>query len=78
MLATWPAIGSGRPSVAADGRTVLVSDADVCRRPCSSTAGPGATSAEVQTCQGFVAAGSLKVRDGLAAFVDVLRPTAAA
>jgi class 3 adenylate cyclase/WD40 repeat protein len=69
VLATWPAIGSGRPAVAADGRTVLVSDLT------SATAALldiGATGdlGEVQTCDGFVPAGSLVVGGGLAAFLQ--------
>ena len=68
-LATWPAVGSGRPSVAADGRTVLVSDL------LSPTAvlldsGVRGDLGQVQTCGGFVSAGSLHIRNRLAAFLE--------
>ncbi len=69
VLATWPAYGNGRPSVAADGRTVLVSNL------LSATAvlldsGIRGDLWQVQTCQGAVSAGSLHVRDGLAVFME--------
>ena len=69
VLASWPAVGNGRPSVAADRRTVLITDVQ------SSTAvlldiGVRGDLGQVQTCQGFIAAGSLHAADGLAAFAE--------
>ena len=69
LLSTWPAVGSGRPSVAADGRTVLVS---LFASPTAVLVDTGAKGdlGQVQTCDGFISAGSLHVRNGLAAFLE--------
>jgi WD domain, G-beta repeat len=73
VLATWPHIGQGRPSIAADGRTVLVSDVTAAGAVLLDSAVRGDVG-EVATCQGFVTAGSLAVRNGLAAFSETCGP----
>jgi len=71
VLSTWPAVGGGRPSVAADDpRMVLVPDV------ASPTAvlldiGLRGDLGQVQTCQGFTMGGSLDVGGGLAAFGEL-------
>ncbi len=67
VLASWSAVGSGPTSVAADGRTVLVTN------KVSGTAvlldiGDRGDLGQVQTCHGFTMGGSLKAHGGLAAF----------
>jgi WD40 repeat protein len=69
VLSTWPAVGGGRPSVAADDRTLLVGDA-LTRTAALLDIGPRGDLGQVQTCGGFVPAGSLDVRNGLAAFLE--------
>jgi len=69
VLSTWPTVGIGRPSVAADGRTVLVADA-LSPRALLLDIGPRGDLGQVQTCGGFIAGGSLVVRHGLAAFQE--------
>ena len=68
-LSSWPAVGSGRPSVAADGRTILVSDYTSPTAVLLDAAARGDLG-DVPTCPGFVPAGSLQVGNGLAAFLD--------
>jgi WD40 repeat protein len=69
VLSTWPAVDGGRPSVAADGRTVLVGDA---RSPGAVLLDIGARGdlGHVQTCGGFVSGGSLVVRNDVGAFLE--------
>jgi WD40 repeat protein len=67
VLATWPAIGNGRPSVAADGRTVLVGDTGPAGAALLDSAIRGDLG-RVSACSGFTYAGSLVVGAGVAAF----------
>jgi class 3 adenylate cyclase/WD40 repeat protein/energy-coupling factor transporter ATP-binding protein EcfA2 len=70
VISTWPTVGGGRPSVAADGRTVLVGNGQSKTAVLLDTRTRGDLG-QVETCGGFVAAGSLEVRNGLAAFLEV-------
>jgi class 3 adenylate cyclase/WD40 repeat protein/energy-coupling factor transporter ATP-binding protein EcfA2 len=70
VLDTWSAIGSGRISVSADGRTVLVSD------PLTTTAavldvGARGDLGGVVSCRSFTTGGSLKVSGDLAVFGEI-------
>jgi WD40 repeat protein len=67
VLATWPAIANGRPSVAADGRTVLVGGTGPAGAALLDSAIRGDLGG-VSACSGFTNAGSLDVRTGIAAF----------
>ena len=67
---SWSAVGAGRPSVAADGRTVLVSDFAMPKAVVLDVGASGDLGG-VSTCPGFVPATSLDVGDGLAAFLEV-------
>jgi WD40 repeat protein len=67
VLATWPAIANRRPSVAADGRTVLVGGDDPVGAVLLDSAIRGDLG-RVSACSGFTYAGSLHVAAGLAAF----------
>jgi WD40 repeat protein len=67
VLATWPAIANGRPSVAADGRTVLVGGTGPAGAVLLDSAIRGDLG-RVSACSGFTYAGSLHVRAGIAAF----------
>jgi WD40 repeat protein len=69
VLSSWPAVGGGRPSVAADGRTVLVEDA---LAPTAVLLDIGARGdlGQTPTCHGFISAGSLHVRNGIGAFLE--------
>ena len=73
VLSSWSAVGSGPTSVAADGRTVLVTN-DVSATAVLLDIGSRGDLGDVQTCQGFTLGGSLKVRDGLAAFGEMCAP----
>ena len=70
VLSIWPALGSGQVSVAADGRTVLVTN-DVSAKALLLDIGNRGDLGQVQTCENFTMGGSLKVRAGLAAFGEV-------
>ncbi len=67
VLATWPAIANGRPSVAADGRTVLVGGTGPAGAVLLDSAIRGDLGG-VSGCSGFTFGGSLDVRAGMAAF----------
>jgi WD40 repeat protein len=69
LLAAWGSVGTGRASIAADGRTVLVS---AYQSPVASLLDTGARGdvGGVPTSGGFVPGGSLVARHGLAAFVE--------
>ncbi len=67
VLGTWQAVGNGRPSVAADGRTVLVPDLSSATGVLLDSGTRGELG-QLQTCPGFTLHGSLEVRGDLAAF----------
>jgi WD40 repeat protein len=69
VLSSWQAVGSGRPSVAADGRTVLLTDVSSSTAVLLDIEARGDLG-QVQTCHGGIGAGSLHVRSGLAAFIE--------
>jgi WD40 repeat protein/DNA-binding CsgD family transcriptional regulator len=66
LLFDAPAVGGGRPSATADGR-VLVSDSHGIVTLIDPAHGR-ATSANVETCPGFVPAGQLQIKGGTAFF----------
>lgn len=68
-LSTWPAVGGGRPSVAADGRTLLIGGGSSAKAVLLDIGARGDLG-QVRTCQGFDAGSSLEVRNGLAAFQE--------
>jgi WD40 repeat protein len=71
VLATWPEIANGRPSVAADGRTVLVGGTGSSRSAGAvllGTAIRGDLGGVSAPCPGFTYGGTLHVGAGLAAF----------
>jgi WD40 repeat protein len=67
VLASWSAVGSGPTSVALDGRTVLVTNAESAKAVLLDIGARGDLG-QVQTCPGFTMGGSLKNHGNLAAF----------
>jgi WD40 repeat protein len=67
ILSSWSAVGSGPTSVAADGRTVLVTN-QVSGTAVLLDIGDRGDLGQVESCRDFTMGGSLRARAGVAAF----------